>query len=187
MMRYSPDLRARRQVIADPGILLDFAGEDRGQVVALVEEVVPLGHHADAHQVVRQGDVPEPAAIGHVGHGGRAFVDSRVAQRAAEVGPDGHLVERRVPLPPVVLLDAQGARARWRRWSSRRGPRSGRRPGLRPPRRTPGRPRGAGPPPRSPRGPRPPFPARCPGASGRTRLRNTCQVTAASCCMCLWK
>ena len=96
-------------MVLDPGVLFHFPPIDLGQVVAAVEQVVAFSDNAHAGQVVVQGNVPEPTPLRQKGHGGGPAVDPRVAFRAPEIGPDGDLVQGRVPFPPIVLFDREDA------------------------------------------------------------------------------
>src|SRR3989449_1277513 len=75
---------------------------------AILEQVIERRHDADRHDVVVQGDVPEPAVALRIRgplppgprrlqHHGRAFVAAGVAIRAFPVRPDGALVQHRIP------------------------------------------------------------------------------------------
>ena len=100
---HRPAVDARLEVLADPLALGCLAPEDGLRVAhaPVAVQVVALGHDADADGVVDQGDVPEPALVGYVGHGRGARVEPGVAQGAGEVGEDGDLVQVGVaPLPP---------------------------------------------------------------------------------------
>ena len=96
-------LLALDQVLLDPEVLFDLALKYLSQVAGLGEQIILIGHHAHAHHVVGQGNVPEPAAFGNKGHGGGTGVNIGVAERTAIVGPDGHLVQRRIPLASIGL------------------------------------------------------------------------------------
>ena len=86
------ELLAGGQVLFDPRVFLDFAVKDGGQVARIFVQIVFLGYHAYTDDIVRQWYVPEPTFFRDVANGGRAFVDSGVAQRAFVISPDGNLI-----------------------------------------------------------------------------------------------
>jgi hypothetical protein len=98
-------------VVLDPGVLADFALEDGAPVLGVAEEVVALGDDADAHEVVAQRDVPEPALALEVGDGGGAGVEPGIAFGAAVVGPEGDLVEARIAPAEAALAEEEGIAA----------------------------------------------------------------------------
>ena len=70
-----------------------------------LEQRIERGDDADADDVVVQRNVPEPSlSIGGLEHHRRAFVAPGVAIGAFPVGPDGALVEHRVPDPEAHLV-----------------------------------------------------------------------------------
>ena len=107
------ELRAARDVVANPDVAFDFARHDGGGILARAEEVVFFRDDAEADDVVFQRDIPKPAAPANIGDGGVSLVNAGVAFRAAPVAPDGEFVELRVALIPAVAQcgDAVAARA----------------------------------------------------------------------------
>ena len=80
------------------------------------EEIVGVAHDADADDVVRERDVPEPGAVRERAEadGHHAVVD-HVAARAAEVAPDGGLAKFRVRVGGGRSGRRAGRPGRWRR------------------------------------------------------------------------
>ena len=68
--------RAAAQVVFDPDAVGRLTDEDRLRVARVAIQVVRLGDDADADDVVRQRDVPEPALLRDVGDRRRALVES---------------------------------------------------------------------------------------------------------------
>ena len=81
-------------------------------VVAALEQVIERRDDAHAHTVVVQRDVPKPALpVGGLDHHGGAFIASGVAVGAFPVGPDGALVQSRIPDAQFELVLDQAALA----------------------------------------------------------------------------
>src|SRR5262245_1149203 len=53
-------------------------------------------------------DIPEPAFLGHIGHGGGAFVQARIAFGVLIVCPDSYFVEPRIFNSPIVAHSRKG-------------------------------------------------------------------------------
>ena len=82
----------------DGGAALDFLLIRLLPIAASFEQVIERRDDAHADTVVVQRDVPEPAVpAGGLNHHRRAFVAPGVAVGALPVGPDGALVQHRIP------------------------------------------------------------------------------------------
>src|SRR5678815_1173918 len=79
-----------------PFIVLDGSLENSSQVLdPATREIFAFSDHADTDHVIMLRDMPEPAFVRNICHGGRAFVDAGLAFGTLIVSPDGDLVEIR--------------------------------------------------------------------------------------------
>ena len=98
-----------REPVLDPEVLLHLAMEDRLRILdAVARQILALRHHPDARHAAVLRDVPEPALVRDVGHGGVAFVDARAALGVLVVGPDRDLVQIGIAHPPAVAVRGEG-------------------------------------------------------------------------------
>ena len=64
----------------------------------------------DAHNVILQGDVPEPTDLtGRLQHQRGTGIAARLPHRPLPVGPDRRLLEHRIPLPQTEAIEDQSA------------------------------------------------------------------------------
>ncbi len=105
--KYPVTRRGLRDSLLDRRALRDLFLVGLRVRAAALEEVVEGGDDPDAHGVVVKRDVPEPAVAARgLEHHGGALVPPGVAVRPLPVGPDGALVENRVPdAKPQAVLD----------------------------------------------------------------------------------
>ena len=81
-------------------------------VLAVLEQVVRVGHDSDADHVVVQRDVPEPALLAFsLNDERRSFIAARVAASTLPVRPQRGLLQLRVPLAQSKSIDDQRALA----------------------------------------------------------------------------
>ena len=102
-------LRAGRQVIFDPEILLDLAVEDCFRIFdPAPRQVLRVSDDTDAYHVVMLRDVPEPALLRHKGDRRRAGIDARVAFRSFVIRPHCHLIQLRIAQAPMIAYGGEG-------------------------------------------------------------------------------
>jgi hypothetical protein len=95
-----------RDALLHRAAIVDFFVIRLFVVLATLEQVVERRHDTDADDVVVKRDVPEPAVlVPGLQHHRRPFIAAGIAIGALPVGPDGALVQDRIPeaqLEPVL-------------------------------------------------------------------------------------
>ena len=97
------ELFSRAEVIFDPDIPVDFAGDDLGGIFGVGEEVIFFSDDADADHIIFEGNIPKPTAPFDISNRGVAFIDPGIALGAAEVSPDGEFIELGIFHPPAIF------------------------------------------------------------------------------------
>ena len=96
--------------LLDGGAELHFLAINLLVAAPPLEKIIERPDDAEADDVVVQRDVPEPALlVGRLNDDGRPFIPADVAVRPLPIGPDGPLVQHRIPEPELEPVLQHGA------------------------------------------------------------------------------
>src|SRR5439155_12880199 len=100
-------------MVLNPLILLDFAVKNcLRSFDSAAGQIFAFGHDPDADHVIVLRDIPKPTLLRHIGDGGGALIDSRVALGAAIIRPYRNFVQLRIFDAPVVAYGGKRFSAR---------------------------------------------------------------------------